>query len=174
MATSLQTTSGKRCGFTTVEMLVCLIILALVSKVVVDVISRTEANARADRAARETMAAIRFARNLAMTTGNSSGVEFNTTTNKVQVYTMISGTQTWVTAAFVGSGKSGRYEIDLANDREVKGVTMTVTIATDTTNPYSVLFTPLGATKNTGTVRFNYSGTSKTLTIPALADPTLN
>ena len=161
-------------GFTAMELLIVVLILAITAKMAVDVISSTEASMRADRAARETLAALRFARNLATTTGNVSGVEFDTAARKIKVYTMIGATQTWVSVPFAGSGKSGLYQIDLAADREVSGVTLTVTIPSAAANPYDVAFNALGATRNTGTVKFNYSNTSKTLTITSLADPTLN
>jgi prepilin-type N-terminal cleavage/methylation domain-containing protein len=162
----------KRRGFTVVEMILCMIIMAIIAKIGVDVISRTESNQRADRAARETVVALRYARNLATTTGNSSGVEIDTSTRKIRVYTMIGTTKTFVSAPFMGNG--GAFQIDLANDRAVKGVTLTMSIPSDTSNPHDVLFNSLGATKNTGTVRFNYGSTYKTVTIGSLADPTIN
>jgi hypothetical protein len=77
-----------------------------------------------------------------------------------------------VTAPFMGNG--GSFEIDLVNDKPVAGVTLTVAIPTDVSNPYQVDFNSLGATKNVGTVKFNYGSLSKTITITSLADPTIN
>ena len=51
---------------------------------------------------------------------------------------------------------------------------MTPTITGDTTNPYDVIFAPLGTTANYGTVVFSYGGKTKTVTIPKLGDPTIN
>ena len=163
-----------RRGFTVVELMIVIVILAIAATLGADVISHTEATQRADRAAREVLAALRFARNLALTTGNISGVEFDTSAKNAKVYTMINSVQTWVTVPFTGSGKSGQYLIDFVGDREITGVTLTVSLPSDTTNPYDVAFNSLGATLNTGTVKFSYSTCYKTLTITALADPTIN
>ena len=167
-------TKTNRRGFTTVELVLVLTIMAITATLAADVISTTESNQRADRAAREVVAALRFARNMAMTTGNTSGVEFDTTAKTAKVYTMINSVQTWVTVPFTGTGKSGQYIINFAGDREILGVTMTVSLPSDTTNPYDVTFNSLGATTNTGTVRFSYSVNYRTVNITALADPTIN
>ncbi len=160
-------------AFTTIEVLITVLILGIVAAISFDVIADTEAASRADRAARESLVALRHARSLAMTTGNISGVEFDTTLKKIRVFTFINGTQTWVTNALSG-GNPSNYQIDLANDREVLNVTLTPSIPTDATNPYDITYNTLGATKNTGTVKFTYGRGTRVLTILSLADPTLN
>ena len=150
-----------------------MVILGIVGNIALDAVSGSEANYRATRAAEETVAALRYARTLAMSTGNSCGVEFNTTTKTISVYTMIGTTQTWVTNPFTGPS-GGNYQVELASDPALLGVGMTVSMPSDTTNPYDCLYNPLGATGNTGTVKFTYSQGQSTVTIAAVADPTHN
>ena len=161
----------RRWAFTTMEMIIVMLILAIMSSIAMDFVAESESYFRSDRAARETVIALRFARTLATTTGNSSGVEFDTAQKKIKVYTVISGAQTWVNSALY-SGNA--YQIDLANAREVQGVSMTPSIPSDATNPYDVVFDPLGATKNTGTISFSYGHNTRTVTVASLADPTIN
>jgi len=163
----------RAAGFTLLDVLLTLLILAIATAISLDAIANTEAGFRADRAARETITALRYARTLAMTTGNASGVEFDTTQKKIKVYTVINGTQTWVTNPVIGTS-GNLYQIDLVNSAEVAGVGMSVNIPTDTTNPYDCLFNQLGATTNVGTATFTFGQGTRTVTITALADPTLN
>src|SRR4051812_40645386 len=67
------TTAGRRRaparGFTMLELMLVILIMSILSVAGMDAISTFEANQRADRAARESLTAFRFARGLAMTTG---------------------------------------------------------------------------------------------------------
>jgi Tfp pilus assembly protein FimT len=150
--------------------LVVVVVLGIVANIGLDAISAADANFRADRAARETLAALRYARWLAMSSGNTCGVEFDTAQKKIKVYTLINGTQTWVTSPF---GKSATYLIDLANNSEVANVAMGVAIPSRAANPYDCAFTTLGSTVNTGTVTFTYGRGRKAVTIVPVGDPTL-
>lgn len=163
-------------AFTLMDIMITVVILGITAALASGVIAHTEANQRADHAARETLIALRYARTLALSTGNPSGVEFDTTQKLIRVYTMLppTPTKTWVTSPLDGGRNGGYFEIDLVNNREVANVTMTVNIATDTTNPYNCLFDARGSTKNIGTIVFNVGTGKRTLTLSALADPTLN
>ena len=148
--------------------------MGIIANIGLDAISGSEANYRATRAAEQTVAALRYARLLAMSTGNSSGVEFNTALKTITVYTMINGTQTFVASPFTGS-VGGNYQINLAtNQQAVNGVAMAVSLPSDATNPYDCLYNALGATTNTGTINFTYSQGKRVVTIAAVADPTYN
>ena len=59
---------------TLIEVLVTVMIVAIVGKLGMDAISGANANFRADRAAKETVAALRYARILAMTSGGGERV----------------------------------------------------------------------------------------------------
>ena len=160
-----------RRAFTTIEVLMVLLIIGIAAAVSADYISASEANARADRAARQAVIALRYARSLAVASGSSSGVEFDSTGKKIKVYTYVNAVQTFITDPLA---PNNLYTIDLANDREVANVTIAANIPTDTTNPYDISFNALGATKNVGTITFTFGHITKTLTIAALADPTIN
>jgi Tfp pilus assembly protein FimT len=152
------------------EVLVVLVILGVSAKIAVDSISSTDAALRADRAARECLTAVRYARSQAFTSGNTCGVRFNTSTKTFYVWRA----NTPGTAMSTNLFGNGTYTVDLTNNIELKGVTMTVTLSGASSNPYDLSFTTLGATSNTGTIVFTYAGKSKTVTIPAVGDPTLN
>ena len=160
-------------AFTLVDVLLTVLILGIASAIGFDAIAESEANFRADRAARETITALRYARTLALTTGNPSGVEFDNTLRLVRVYSMINNVQTWVTNPLSGGG-SNLYQIDLSNTREVAGVAMVVNIPTDATNPYDCQISPLGSTSNIGTITYSFGRGRRVVTITALGEPTLN
>jgi len=158
----------NRRGFTLVEMMLVILILAIAATMGLDVIGNTEASLRADRAAREALVAIRAARSLAITTGGTFGVEFDVGNNRFQVFNT---TGSNVVNQSLISG--GLYVINLSR-AELNGTTMRPAIANDLTDPYDVKFSGLGNTSNPGTVIFSYAGYKRTLTIPAVGEPTIN
>jgi prepilin-type N-terminal cleavage/methylation domain-containing protein len=157
-------------AFTLIETLIVVVILAITATIVLGFIADTDASLRADRAARECLTAFRYARALALTNGNTCGVRFDTTLKKFWVWQ----NATPATAVNNSLMPGGTYTVDLVNNREIAGVVATLAIPSDTTNPYDVQFTSLGATSNTGTVTFTYGGRTCIVTIPAVGDPTLN
>jgi prepilin-type N-terminal cleavage/methylation domain-containing protein len=164
----LPKTPARRRGFTTIEILAVLMIMAITATIALDLISETEANAKAERAAREACTALLYARSMAISYGGGYGVEFDTANKRFQVF-LTTGSNV-VTQPLSGSGT---YVISLTRP-ELSGIAMTPTIAGDTTNPYDVTFAPLGSTTNSGTVAFTYAGKTKTVTIPKLGAPTIN
>lgn len=161
----------NRRAFTTIELLAVIVILGVCAKLVVGLLSESDAVMRADRAAKECVTAIRYARTLAFTSGNVCGVRFNTSTRTFSVW-QNNTPGTAVTNPMAGNG--GSLVIDLANARELAGTTMTVSLSGDASNPYDLSYTALGATSNTGTITFTYAGKTKVVTVPAVGDPTLN
>jgi prepilin-type N-terminal cleavage/methylation domain-containing protein len=155
-------------GFTLIEILIVLIITAITATLALDAVANTDASLKADRAAREACTALRYARAMTLSYGASYGVEFDTANNRFQVF-QTTGSNV-VTQSLNGTGT---YVISLSSP-ELARTTMAVTIAGDATNPYDVVFAPLGSTNNTGTVVFTYAGKSRTVTIPKLGDPTIN
>ena len=160
-------------GLTLVEVMATVVILGIGGTVALDAVSGSEANYRATRAAEETVAALRYARLLAMSTGNLCGVEFNSSLKTVSVYTMIGSTQTWVTNPF-GRATGSTYQIQLATDPALLNVAMSVNMPSDATNPYDCVYNQLGATTNTGTIKFTYAQGQSTVTIASVADATHN
>jgi prepilin-type N-terminal cleavage/methylation domain-containing protein len=155
-------------AFTLIEMLIVVLLMAITSTIAMDVIAETEAGLRPDRAAREAVCAILYARAMAISYGGNFGVEFDTANNRFQVFQTTGGN---VVAQSMYGG--GTYVINLSRP-ELKGTTMTVAIAGDATNPYDLIYAPLGNTSNNGTVVFSYGGKQKTVTIPKVGDPTIN
>jgi Tfp pilus assembly protein FimT len=148
-------------------MLVVVVILAITATMSVDFLAKTESSLRADRAAREAVAALRYARTMSMSTGGTYGVEFDTTNKRFQVF-QTTGSNV-VKQSLTGGGT---YIINLTNT-ELNGTTMTATITGDATNPYDLTYNGLGSTSNNGTVVFSFGGYSKTVTIPCVGEPTI-
>src|SRR5205085_5411577 len=79
-------------GFTMMEVMLVLVIMSIVAVLGMDAIAEFEAAQRADRAARESLAFFRLARNLAMTTGKNAKVVVDPSTNKISVFWKGDGT----------------------------------------------------------------------------------
>jgi prepilin-type N-terminal cleavage/methylation domain-containing protein len=159
-----------RHGFTLIEILLVVLIVAITTTLCLDALSDTEAGFRADRAAREAVTAIRYARMLSVSTGSTYGVEFDKTAGTFDVYQppATSGPNTVVPQAMASGGT---YIVSLSQP-ELKGVAMSVTLAGQATNPYDLAYTN-GNTTNTGTLVFTYGSVRKTVAIPAVGDPTI-
>ena len=157
-------------GFTLVEIMLVLLIIAIMTTICLDALSGTEATFRADRAAREAVTAIRYARMLSVSTGSTYGVEFDQTAKTFQVYQppATSGPNTVVPQA-MSSG--GTYIVKLSQP-ELSGVAMSVTLAGQASNPFDLAYAN-GNTNNIGTVVITYASVRKTVTIPAVGDPTI-
>jgi prepilin-type N-terminal cleavage/methylation domain-containing protein len=156
-----------RRGFTLVEILMVMLVLAIAATIGLDALANTEAGLRSDRAAREAATAIKYARMLSVTTGGTYGVEFDTTNARFQVFQT---TGSNVVPQPMEAG--GTYVVNLSQ-RELAGTTMTVSLGGLTTNPYDLTYAAMGNASNSGTVVFTYAGVTKTVTIPAVGDPTI-
>jgi len=157
-------------GFTAMELMIVIMIMAIVASLGVDTISTFEANQRAERAARESLALFRYARYLALSTGKSSKVEIDTSAGTLAVYWMSNGTS-WDATPVSHSMFSGNVmQMALSSMRETNGVAMTVTPAGTT----SFVYGALGSCATSGTVRFSFGTRSKTLTIPPVGDVQVN
>jgi prepilin-type N-terminal cleavage/methylation domain-containing protein len=157
-------------GFSLLEILVVITILAIVGTLAADYAATSSNYMKADRAARECVTSIRAARTLAISTGNTCGVRFDTTAKTFQVFS----NNTPGTAVSNSMAPGGTYVMNLTTNPEVAGVTMSVSLANDVSSPYDLQYTALGATSNSGTVSFTYGGRTRTVTIPAVGDPTIN
>jgi type II secretion system protein H len=160
-------TMRRQAGFTLIEILIVVLILAITATAGMDAIANTDATMRANRAGREVVAALRYARMMATTTGGVYGVEFDTTNKRFQVFKTTGSSV--VNQTLTGGGT---YVINL-NSQELMGNVMTVSIANDATNPYDLTYSAMGSTSNSGTVVFTYGGHTSTVTIPAVGDPTI-
>ena len=158
---------GQR-GYTLVEVMVVLLIIAIGAALSIDTIAAFDAQQRAERAARNCVAFTRYARSLAMTTGTATKLSINTGAGSFGVYTQ-TGTSTWalVTQSLIGSGPM---TITMSARRDLVGTTMSVSPSGTT----DFIYTQLGACSTSGTLTFTCAGSSKTMTIPAVGDPVVN
>jgi Tfp pilus assembly protein FimT len=149
--------------------LITVLIIHIISGMVIVNVSGVQTSERLCRAGEEVIAAARYARMLAMTTGQIAGIEFDATTNQVRVFQGASAT-TAPNSMIPG----GSYVINFNTRPEISGVRITAaTIVGSTSNPYRVTFGNLGGTNNTGPITLSYGFQSKIVQIPAVGDPTL-
>ncbi len=157
-------------AFTLVEMLIVILIMAITASLGVDAISGFEAAERPTRAARECLQAFRFARQLAVATGKSAKVSFNTSTNSFSVYWMSNGS-TWDASPVAQPAfAAGVYTVTMSNSFELAGVTLSLNPAGTTNFTYN----PVGSLDNASVVTFTYGSKSKTLTVNKVGDPIVN
>lgn len=158
-----------RRGFTLLEVLITLVIIAITAVISVDTIATFEANQRADRGAREAVGFFRFARHLAMTTGKTAEVRINTTTRTLGVYWMSNGTSYDATPYAQSMAAGGQMVINLATQNELAGTTLSVVPGNATDFAYG----PLGSCSTTATITFTIGSHYRTLVVPKVGDPTI-
>lgn len=139
---------GHARAYSLLELLITVLIIQIISSMVVVNVSGVQAQERLQRAANQVITALRYARMLSMSSGQSCGVEFNQATNTIRVFQGAS--QTTVSDSTM---PGGTYVIDLTNQRDISGVKIascnffTIT----TSNPYQLTFATLGHCTNGGT-----------------------
>jgi prepilin-type N-terminal cleavage/methylation domain-containing protein len=155
-------------GFTITETLIAVMILGIVAAIGIEAVANTESNVRAERAAREAVMAIRFARSRAMTDGATYKVRFNVGAKTISVIDPANGN------AVLAAPLSGSVmQINLSGSSDVANVLMTPVITGASSDPYDVSYSPTGGTTNSGTVTFTYGASTKQLQIPNVGDPIL-
>jgi Tfp pilus assembly protein FimT len=158
---------GKRGrGYSLIEVLITVLIIQMLSGLVVVNVSSIQRSEKLSRAGQQVVVALRYARILAMSTGQPAGVEFNTVYNQIRVFQGASAT-----TANNSLIKGGTYIIDFTTQADISGVTISnALISGDNTNPYWVVFGTLGGTVNNGSVALNYGGQRVTVQIPLVGD----
>jgi prepilin-type N-terminal cleavage/methylation domain-containing protein len=157
---------GRR-AFTLIELMLVLLVMSIIAVLGVDAISNFEAAQRPDRAARESLAFFRSARNIAMTTGKKAKVVINTTNRTLSIYWQSNGTAYDATPYATSMTGSGTAVLNLNNNRELVGTGVSVSPATPGYFEYSAL----GTCAQTGQVTFNYGGRSRLLDVKNVGDP---
>jgi len=153
-----------------VEVLIVLIIMGIVGTLGMDSVSNYDATARPERAARECLMAFRYARQLAVTSGKSTKVTFDTSANAFSVYWMSNGS-TWDASPVTQPGaQGGTYTITLANTAELKGTTLSLNPPGTT----AFTFNALGSLDNSTVITFTYGPKTRTLTVSKVGDPIIN
>lgn len=159
----------KRRGYSLLEVLITVLIIHIISGMVMVNVSNVQTSERLVRGGQEVISAVRYARILAMTSGQNAGVEFDTSTNRVRVF---QGTA--ATTATNSMIPGGSYILDFGTQSEISGIRIAgASIVGSTTNPYRVTFGTLGGTNNTGSITLSYGSQSKIVQMPAVGDPTL-
>jgi len=152
-----------------IEVLITVLIIHAIAGMIMVNVSNIQTSEKITRGAQQVIVALRYARMVAMTTGQPAGVEFNTATNQVRVFQGAAAT-TVPNSLIPG----GNYIIDFNSQFDVNGTRITAaTIVGDTTSPYQVIFGKLGGTNNNGSVTLTYASQSKTISIPVVGDATM-
>ena len=162
--------SARRGGFTLVEVLVVMVIMAIGAVIAVDAVAQTEWTLRAERAGREAIVALRYARALSMSTGTSCKVSFDTVNKTIQVLDANGNLVNQTLSNYLVSGQP-KYQISLVSQAELAGTTMAASVNNDSTNPYTCTYNALGATTNYGTVTFTFGKFQRIVNIPAVGEP---
>jgi prepilin-type N-terminal cleavage/methylation domain-containing protein len=170
MGLLLSTSAVRRCarpGFTMIEMMLVLLVMSIIAVLGTDAIAEFEAAQRPERAARESLAFFRSARNIAMTTGKKAKVVINTTNRTLSIYWQSNGSTYDATPYATSMTGSGTAVLNLNNNRELVGTGVSVSPTTVTYFEYSAL----GTCAQSGQVSFNYAGRSKILNVTNVGDP---
>ena len=160
--------AGAR-AFTLVELMLVMLIISILSVAGMDAIASFEANQRADRAARESLTAFRFAKGLAMSTGKKAKVVVDPIARTLSVFWQSNGTTYDATAYPTGMTATGTWVLNMNSSRELVGTTIALNPTTTTYFEYNAL----GTSGQTGTITFGYASKSKSLVISNVADPQL-
>jgi len=166
MPASTVHSSPRRRGYSLIEMLITILIIQIISTMVVVNVSSVTAGEKAQRAAEQLIYATRYARMLAMTSGTTAGVEFDTASNTVRVFTG----STFTTAAN-SMFTNNQYSFDYDTHNDFAGTRIIgAQLSAQSTNPYRVTYGTLGGTNNNGFVTIQYGTVQKTVSIPLVGE----
>jgi len=158
-------------AYTLIELLVVLAILQLAAGMVAANVSAVQRSERLSRAGQQVVIALRYARILAMSSGQPAGVEFDTATHQFRVYQGVAAT-----TAPNNLMPGGTYMIDFKKQPDVVGVNINGVSITNPnpavpfTNPYKVAYGTFGTTKNNGTITLKCNSQTITITIPTVGE----
>ena len=155
-----------RGAFTLIEVLMVVLIMGICATIGLDAISASDANQRAERSAREVLAAFRFARNLAINTGKKAQVVISTSSATASVYWMSNGS-TWDPAPLTSNmSPTGQWVVNLATSPEMRGTAISISPAINT-----FIYGTTGTCSATATITFNYGFRTRSLIVSAVGDP---
>jgi Tfp pilus assembly protein FimT len=159
-----------RGAYSLVEALVVVSVLAVLTSLVICPLSSVNDSTRLDAAVKRSTALIRYARMLAMSSGQQCTVEFNATTQVINVY-LGSATTPVSNSLFNG----GACSLNLHTDPGVAGVC--ITGVTNAGTPARITYGVLGTRVNppsyasSAVVSFACGAGAASLTIPNVGDP---
>lgn len=161
-------------GYTLIEMLLVVLILQIISAMVVVRVSAVTTQQELAAAAQQVVNAARYARMLAMSTGQTSGVQFDLTNQTITCYD--NGSYAAAPCAMFGSNT---YVLDLPTYTGLGGTTIKdVENCPATGQQYDCSYGPLGSLANADSdslpvlVTLSLNGETRVVTIPALGEPT--
>jgi Tfp pilus assembly protein FimT len=155
-----------RRAYSLLEVLITVLIIQIISSMVLVNVSSVQSTERLTRAAEQIVIAMRYARMVAMTSGQSAGVEFDKSGNSFRVF---QGSSAVTASNALMSG--GTYAVDFDTEPNLSGVTIyDVSIAGSSTNPYRVTFGNLGGTTNSGYITLSYGSNQKKIKVPLVGD----
>ena len=166
-------------GYSLLEVMLTSVIIQIIAGIVTVTVGNVASTERGSYAGQEVVSAIRYARQLAQTTGQPCGVIFDTDNQQVKVFL---GTTTNIApnSAFAG----GTYIIKLRQQSNTTGVSIaTVSLAGPSGNKVvtygnigatSGMPKGLGSTVNPGFITLTVGNATRTVTIPAAGEPSIN
>jgi prepilin-type N-terminal cleavage/methylation domain-containing protein len=166
-----------RAGYTLLEMLMALLIIQMISGFVLYSVSAANNGSRLDLLSKRATGALRYARMLAMSSGKTVNVDFNLTSQTINVY--LGAATTPVSNALFPGGKCS---MNLKSDQGLSGTAISA-VSNAPAAPvagataYRVTYGVLGTRTNSpsfaqpATVTFTCGSGSATLTIPNAGDP---
>jgi Tfp pilus assembly protein FimT len=173
---------SRRCargGYSLIEVLMTSLIIQIIAGMVAVSVSNVAATERCSYAGQEVISAIRYARQLAQTSGTPCGVVFDSTHQQIKVFR-----GTTATIAPNAAMPGGLYIVDLASQANTRGVTISsVSLAGSLNNNVltygnigttSHMIKGLGSTTNTGFVVLTEGSGATKVNIPSAGEPTVN
>jgi Tfp pilus assembly protein FimT len=168
-----------RGGYSLIEVLMTSLIVQIIAGMVSVSVSNVAATERCSYAGQEAISAIRYARQLAQTSGTPCGVIFDSARQQIRVFR---GTTT--TTAPNAAMPGGLYIVDLASQANTRGVTISSVSLAGTLNNNVVTYgnvgttshvtKGLGSTTNTGFVILSEGSGATKVNIHSAGEPTLN
>jgi len=171
--------SRRRRGYSLIEVLMTSLIIQIIAGMVAVSVSHVAETERTSYAGQEAVSALRYARQLAQTTGTPCGVIFDNTTQQIKVFR---GTTSTIVSDSAIPG--GQYIVNLTTQANTNGVKIssislagaagTKTVTYGNIGATSGAPKGLGSTNNNGFIKLSIGGATKTVSIPSAGDPTLN
>jgi Tfp pilus assembly protein FimT len=170
--------SAGRRGYSLIEMLLTILLIQIIGGLVAVQVSSATATERTNYASQETISALRYARQLALSTGQPAGVSFDNTNQTITVFKRVNNQNVTVTnAALMG----GQYVINLKTRANVSGTTVSninlagggKIVTYGLIGGTSAMPRGLGSTANNGTITLKSGASTITILVPDAGEPSV-
>jgi Tfp pilus assembly protein FimT len=165
-------------GYSLIEMLLTILLIQIIGGLVAVQVSSATASERTNYAAQETLSALRYARQLALSTGQPAGVAFDNTNQTITVFRRVNNQSvTETNTALMG----GQYVINLKTRANVAGTTLSninlagggKVVTYGLIGGTSYMPRGLGSTANNGTITLKSGSATLTVLIPDAGEPSV-